>query len=141
MVANDTGLANDDTRTVVDGEIFANLGTWVDVDTRLGVGLLSDDTWNDGHVKLMQLVGNTVVRHRVDYRVAEDDLAIVAGCRVVVEHSLHVGIEQTLDFRQGVDELQGQTFGLSINLCFGASGLAILTELESVGYLLDEQPV
>ena len=50
VIANDTRLANDDASAVVDGEIFANLGTRMDVDTRFGMGLLSDDAGDDGYV-------------------------------------------------------------------------------------------
>ena len=35
VVADDGGLANDDARAVVDSKILADLGTWVNVDTRL----------------------------------------------------------------------------------------------------------
>ena len=34
-----------------------------------------------------------VVGHGVDYRVAEDNLAIVGSCWVVVKHSLYIGIQ------------------------------------------------
>ena len=49
MVADDTGLANHDTRAVVDGEILADGGSRMDNDTSLGMRLLRDDTGNDGH--------------------------------------------------------------------------------------------
>ena len=35
MVANDTGLANDDTCAVVDGKVLADAGARMDVNTRL----------------------------------------------------------------------------------------------------------
>ena len=50
VVPDDAGLADDDACTVVDGEIFANLGTRMDVDAGLGVDQLGDDAWNDGHL-------------------------------------------------------------------------------------------
>ena len=44
VVADDTGLTNHHTRTVVNREIFADPGTRVDVDTRLRVGLFSENS-------------------------------------------------------------------------------------------------
>ena len=104
---NDTGLANDDTRTMVDGEVFAYLSSWMNVDTRLGVSQLCDDTRDDGHLQLMQLMGDAIVGHRVDHGVAEDNLAIVRCSRIVVEHGLHISIEHSLDLRQCIDKLKG----------------------------------
>ena len=54
----------------------------------------------------MQFVGNAIVRHCAGHGIAEDNLTIVDGSRVVVEHGLHVGIEQPFDFRQRIDKLQ-----------------------------------
>lgn len=139
VIANDTRLANDDASAVVDGEIFANLCTRMDVDTRLRMCLLGDDTWDDGHFQFMQFVGYAIVRHGVDDGIAEDDLTVVGCGRVVVEHGLNVGIEQAFDFRQCVDELQCQPFSFFVNLLLGLDGLAVLTKLQSVGYLLAEQ--
>ena len=139
VIANDRGLTDDDTRAVVDGEILADLSTWMDVDTCLGVGQLGDDTRDDGHLQLMQSMGDAVVGHRVHDGIAEDDLAVVPGGRIGVEHGLHVGIEQTLDLRQRVDELAGQPGCLAIHLLLRTDMLAVLAELESVGYLLGEQ--
>ena len=92
VVADNAGFTDNDTRTMVDGEIFANLCSRMNVDTCLGVGLFGNDARNDGDFQLMQLMGNAVVRHRVHHRVAEDDLAVVRCGRVVVEHRLDISI-------------------------------------------------
>ncbi len=139
VVADDGSLANDDARAVVDGEILAYLCTRMDVDTSLGMGQLGDNAWDDGHAQFMQTMGDAVVGHRVHDGIAEDDLAVVPGGRIGVEHGLHVGIEQTLDLGQRVDELHRQPLSLAIDLSLRAHLLAVLTELESVGDLLDEQ--
>ena len=54
MTADDGGLANHDTRTVVDGEILTNLGSWMDINTRLRVSLFRDDTRDDRHFQFVQ---------------------------------------------------------------------------------------
>ena len=53
-------------------------------------------------------MGDAVVGHGVDHGVAEDDLTVVVGGGVVVEHGFHVGIEQAFHFGQAVDEHQGE---------------------------------
>ena len=92
MIANDRGLANDYTRAVIDGEIFANLCSGMDVNTRFRVSQFRNDSWNHGHLQFVQFVGHAVVRHRVHHRIAENYLAVVGGSRVVVEHGLHISI-------------------------------------------------
>ena len=84
-------------------------------------------------------MGNAVVRHGIHYGIAEYHLTVVWGCRVVVEHSLRIGIEQPLYLRQRVDKLQGQLSSLIKNLLFRRYRIAVLAELKSVGNLLCEQ--
>ena len=50
MITYNTCFADDDTSTMIDGKIFANLCARVDIDTRLGMGQFSNDTGNDGHL-------------------------------------------------------------------------------------------
>ena len=129
VVADDASLSDDNTRAVVDGKILANLGTGMDVNTSLRVGLLGDDAWNDRYVQLVQPMGNAIVYHRLDDGVAEDDLAVVGSCGVVVEHGLHVGIEQSLDFGQGVNELKLQALSFPVDGFLGQNAFTILAEL------------
>ena len=139
MIADDSRFADNHTRTVVDGKILANLRTWVDVDTRFAVCLLGDDTWNDRHLQLVQLVGDAVVRHRVHRGVAEYHLTKVRCSRVVIKHRLYVGIKQSLHLGQLINKCQRFLFGYGIYLGLGTVGLAVLAELQSVCYLLGEQ--
>ena len=105
-VVTDNGcLTDDDTCAVVDGEIFANLCTRVDIDACLGVCQFGNDARYDGHVQSVELIGNAIVCHCTCYGIAEYDFSVVGCGGVVVEHGLYVGIEQTFDFRQCVDEL------------------------------------
>ena len=104
MTADDGGLANHDTRTVVDGEILTNLGSWMDINTRLRVSLFRNDTRDDRHFQFVQPMSDTIVSHRVHAGIAEDDLTVVRCSRVVVKQCLHIGIEQSFDFWQRLDE-------------------------------------
>ena len=92
MIANDTSLADDHTCSMIDSEILANLCSGMDVNTRFRVSQFRNDSWNHGHLQFVQFVGHAVVRHRVHHRIAENDLAVVGGSRVVVEHGLHISI-------------------------------------------------
>ena len=138
MTADNTRFADHHTRTVVYREIFADLCTRVDIDSRLRMSQLGDDTWYNGHAQLVQFMSDTVVRHRVDTWIAEYHLTIVRSRRVVVEHRLHISIEQPFDLWQRVDELQGQFLGLVVHLSLRAHLLTVLTELQSMGYLLHQ---
>ena len=139
VVADDGSLANYHTRTMIDREIFADLCSWVDIDSSLRVSQLRDDSWDHRHLQLVKLVGHAIVGHRIHHRITEDDLAIVGYCRIIIEHSLYIGIQQSLNLRQFVDECHRLCLGLVIHLFLGAQLLAVLTKLQSVGYLLGEQ--
>ena len=139
MVADDRRLSDHHARTVVYREVLANLCPRMNVDTRLRVRQFGDDPRDHGHLQLVQLVGHAVVRHRVHHGVAEDHLTVVRRRRVVVEHRLHVGIEQPLDLGQCVEERHGQPLRLVIHLRLRTGLVTVLAELQSVGYLLREQ--
>ena len=139
MIADDTRLADDDTRAVVNGEIFADLCTRMDVNTCLRMGQLGDNTRYDGNTQLVQLMGDTVVRHSVHHRITENHLAIVGSSRVVVEHGLYVGIEQSLDFGKCIEKLQRQPLSFLIHLLLGLDILTIFAKLQAVGNLFCQQ--
>ena len=139
MVADDRCLTDHHARTVVDREVLPYLRPWMDVDARLRVGQLRDDTGDDGNFQFMQPMGHTVMRHRIHHRIAEDHLTVVCGSRVGIEHRLDIGIQQALDLWQRVDKSCCQPRGLLIHLLLCADFLAVLAELQSVGYLLREQ--
>ena len=139
VVADDGCLTNHHTRAVVNGEVFANLGTRVDINTRPRVSLLRDDTGNDGHLHQVQHVRYAVVRHRVHHRVTVNHLAIVGGSGVALEHRLHIRIEQALHLGQLVNKLQSQVFCRTENLLLGT--VTVLTKLHAACYLALQQVV
>ena len=97
MIANDTRFTDHHARTMVDGEILSDLCARMNVDTRVGMSLLGDDTRNDRNVHLMEHMSKAVVNHGLNDRVGKDDLTVRGRCRIVVEDSLDVGVEQMLD--------------------------------------------
>ena len=104
VLSDDTRFSNHHTRAVVDGEVFANLRTWVDVDSRFGMSHFREHTWNERHTEQKQFVCHAVVGQCLDDRIATDDFAMVLGCWVAVVGSNHVGGENLTKFRQGVDK-------------------------------------
>ena len=79
------------------------------------------------------------MRHGVHTGITEDHLTIVGSSGIVIKHRLHIGIEQSLDLRQGVNKSQSQPLGFRIDLFLRADGLTVLTELQSVGDLFRQQ--
>ena len=139
VVANDSRFADNHTRTMVDGKVLANRSSWVYVDTRFAVRQLCNDTWDNGHLQLVQLMRYAVVRHRVHRWVAEYHLAKVWCRRVVIKHRLYVGIKQSLYLGQRINKLQRLLLGYSIHLRLGGVSLAVLAKLQSVSNLLGKQ--
>ena len=105
MIANDASLTDNYTRTVVDGEVLPYLGTRMDVDTRIGMCLLSDDTRYNRDTHLMKYMSEAIVNHGMNDWIGKDDLTMRGGCRIIVEDSLDVGVEQMFDERQLSDQL------------------------------------
>ena len=99
VIANDTSFADDDTRSVVNSKILADLCPRVNVDARMRVSLFGDDARYDGYLQFVQLVSDAIVNHCADDGIAEDDFAVVGCCGVVVEHRLYIGIDDALYFR------------------------------------------
>jgi len=135
MVADDASLTDDDAGAVVDSKILTDGGARMYVNAGLGVGLFGDNARDDGHAELMELMCDAVVDHGVDDGIAEDYLTVVWGSRIVVEHGLYVGVEQSLDLRKGVDELGSHTLGFHVDFLLGEHAVAVFTKLQSVGYL------
>lgn len=105
ITPDDTCLANDDTRTVVNREILTDVGTGVDVDTCLGVSKLGHEARDEGHAHETELVSDTIVGEATDDGVAGDDLCMTVRRRVTVVSRYDIGSEDTTDLRQTADEL------------------------------------
>ena len=93
MLANDTGLSNYNPRAMVNREILADLCSRVNVDSRGRVRHFRQDTWNNAHAHLVQTMCHTVVNHRLDNRIAIDNLIAIIYSRVVGNHSLYIGLQ------------------------------------------------
>ena len=101
------------------------------------MGQLGQYAGNDGHLHLVQHVGYAIVRHGIHDRIAENDLAIVSGSRVVVEHGLYVGEQQPFDFGQLPNKVQCLLLGSRQHVAVGA----VVAELQATGNLGAQQAV
>ena len=104
VAADNGGLADDDSRTVVDGEMTADRGSGMDVDARDAMGVFREHPGDDARPEAQQHVRRPVIQHRRDGRIAEHDFADAGGCRVILRDRLHVRLNQPPDLRQFLDE-------------------------------------
>ena len=94
MATQDTGGANDDTGAVVDGEVAADGGCRVYVDTRFTMSHLGDDAGNEGYAQEMELMCYAETCDGAYGGIAADDLAVAGGCRVALVGGRHIGGEE-----------------------------------------------
>ena len=113
VVAQDAGGTDDDTRTVVNGEVTTDGGGGVYVDTGLAMGHLGDNARNEGYAQQMQFVGHAVITDGTYGRIAADDLTIACCGRVALVGCNHIGGKQAAQMGEATDELGGDAFGLA----------------------------
>ena len=150
VLADDTSLADDDTRTVVDGERGTDGGSRMDVHAGLGVGHLCHHARNQRHTHRKQLVSDTEDRQRLDDRVASQYLRHARRSGITIVGGHHVGGEDAAHSRQAADEFCRHLLGLLLESFqvfedAAVSGRLLLSVLVAVGethsgqYLLGEQ--
>ena len=132
VVAEDAGGADDNACAMVDGEVAADGGGRVYVDSRLAMGHLGDDARDEGYAQEVQLMGYAVVADGAYGRVAADDLAIGSGGRGALLGGHHIGGKDTAQVGQALDEPSGKGGGI------GGGRRALLGKAEPGLYLLGE---
>ena len=109
MLADDGGFADDDARPMIDEEALADLRPRMNVNASRRVGDFREDAGDQRHAQHIQRVGQPVMDHRQNPRVAEQDLVDTARRRVALVGGQDVGIEQAAQRRQlageGLDDL------------------------------------
>ncbi len=71
---DDGGFTNDHAGSVIDKESVINLRTGMNIDSGLAMRLFRDDARQQRKVELMQLMGQPIVHHRMNSRVAEQHI-------------------------------------------------------------------
>ncbi len=105
-------LADHHAGAVVDEEARADAGTGVDVDAGGAVCQLGHDACQQWQALAVQLVGQAVVQHGQDAGVAQQHLIHAARCRIAMEGSQHIAVEQAADAGQGLGKLLHHLGGL-----------------------------
>ena len=138
VLADDTSLADDDTRTVVDSERGTNGSSRMYVHAGLGVCNLCHHARNQGHAHRKQFVSDTEDRQRLDDRVASQYLRHARRSGITVVGGYHVGGEDAAHSGQTADEFRRHLLGLLLE-CFqvfedaAVSGRFLLSVLVAVG--------
>jgi len=137
IVANDASRSNDNTSSVVDGEVMTYLSSRMDVNSCFAMGHFSNDARNQGHAQKQEFVGNSVAANRLDDRIATDDFAIRLGCRITIISRFDVRSEDASQFWHATDKLSCNRLGL---LCqFARLDLLAGLETKACQNLLREQ--
>ena len=108
VVADDAGLADYHTRTMVDGKITAYFRSRMDIDSCFTMRHLGDDAGNEGDTQLEQFVCNAVVADGSDGRITADDFAERLCGGVTIVGSLHICGKHPSHGRQVADEFGSQ---------------------------------
>ena len=116
VVTDNTGGSDDHTRSMIDGEVFADGCRRVNVNACLGMRQFGQHTRNQGYSQQMQLVGQPVVGQSADDRIAGNDFAVAYSGGVTQHGGFHVGGQHTADGRQLGDDLIGDLVRLVADL-------------------------
>ncbi|MNE07300.1 hypothetical protein D3C80_999130 [compost metagenome] len=113
---------------MVDEETAADLRAGVNVDARGRMGDFRADPRQQRQPGTVQMVGQPMVNHRQDPRVAQQHFIDTARRRVAVIGRQYVGVQQAAQPRQGegevLDDLDGLGFDFGIGLGTVARGIA-----------------
>ena len=96
MVANDGGLTNYDSSSMINAEVFADLCPRMNVDTGIGMGHLGNDAGDERYLQLEELMSHSLMQEGNHGRIAEDHLAGAFGRRIAIQDRLHIGRKQML---------------------------------------------
>ena len=96
MLANNRRFADDNTRTMIDEKVLANLRPGVDFDTRLAVGILGHDAGNNGNLHLVQNMGNAVNGNGKQTGIRENNLRLALCRRIPFKNSINIRFSRIL---------------------------------------------
>ncbi len=109
-------FTDDHAGPMVDKETRADLRAGVDIDAGGRVGDFRNDPRQQRQAGAVQVVGQTVVNHRQDPRIAQQHFIHTARGRVAVVSGEYVGVQQASQRRQGQGKTLDQADGVGIDL-------------------------
>ena len=116
MIADTCGLADNNTRTVVNKEIFTDRGAGINIDSGPAVGMLRHNSRNKRNILYIKFMSNPVYKNSIQSRIGEDDLFLALGRRVAVKTGLNIFQEQPLYVRQTSKEILTDFYSLNRKL-------------------------
>ena len=104
VVADDGRLPDHDSGSVIDEETSPDVRGGVDVDPRLRAAQLRDDAGDERDPEHVQAVRQTVMHHRVDTGIADQDFGHAACRRVAGVRHADVGDQQVAQSGKTIGE-------------------------------------
>ena len=130
MIADDASGTDDDSRSVVDGEMMPDLCARMNVDACFRVCHFRNDTWEESYSQKQELVGDAVVADGAYGGIATDDFAEAGSGRVTIIGGFYIGGKDAPYFGQLADELGSQQ-GSSISVGLDFQSIVLLSEAKS----------
>ena len=93
-VSDHAGLPDDDTCTMVDEEMRADCGTWVDIDTGTAVGPFGHHPREEGNLLLVEQMRDALNGYGLESRISQNDFLETPGGRIARVGGLDIGLEQ-----------------------------------------------
>jgi len=106
-VAEAAGFPDHDAGTVIDEEVIADLGSRVNVDPGLAVGVPRHDARDDLLAHLVEAMRQPIGRNRDDARVGGDDLSVARRGRIPLIGGFEIRGYQVANGRECLDQLGG----------------------------------
>ena len=127
ILADGGRLADNDAGSVIDEEIFADGCARVDINTGRAVSILCHDTRDQRHLKLEQLVRETIDRDRLQTRIRKNNLLLGVSSRIAVKGCLQIGFQKSADLWKCVEESNRQT--LCLHMEFAVVGVFVIRRI------------
>ena len=93
-----SGFADDNTRCMVDKEVFADGCACVDVNASAAMGVFGHDAGDKRDVPRVQFVSDAVYEDSEEARIREDNFFFALRGWVAIKSGLNIGKQHALDF-------------------------------------------
>jgi len=120
--ADDGGFTDDDAGAVIGEEVFTDGGAGMDVNTGLVMGVLGHDARDEGDVKAIEDMSETLDGDGEEAGIADDGFFVGVAGGVAFEGGFDVGREDAAEVGEAFDDPAGAAMGVIGAVVFGAGG-------------------
>ena len=135
VFTDDGSLADYDTGTVIDKEVFADGCTRMDIDSGCGMRIFGHQTRKYGHIKHVEFMCQAIYRDGHDSGVSKNDLRHALGCGISVIECKQIGFQKASYFGNTVKEGLGNLVAFLLLLLFRIN-LSVFVEIQRKSNLL-----